>query len=285
MKLGIGTVQWGINYGIANKVGVPSDSQIKKLVKLANDNKINILDTALNYGTSKKKIAKYCSKDFKIITKVNLNSKISIKKQFDQCLNQLERKKIHGCLVHDSNHLNQNIDKWEQIVNLKTNNRKVEKIGFSLYDTNELENILIKGIIPDIVQVPYNCFNRDFEPFFEYLKKQKIEIYVRSVFFQGLFFIKPNELPKNLSSFKKHFEELDKIATKVKLSINELAVLFVTQNDIIDKVIIGFDNERQLKEVLSSIKSKKIHPKIIQNIKSLKPINRRMLNPSNWSQN
>ena len=173
MKLGIGTVQWGKNYGIANKTGIPSDSEIKKLVKIAHDNKINILDTALNYGTSQKKIAKYCSEDFKIITKVNLNSKIPIKKQFDKCLNQLERKKIHGCLVHDSNNLNQNIDKWEQLVNIKIKKRKVQKIGFSLYDINELENILIKGILPDIVQVPYNCFNRDFEPYFEYLKKVK----------------------------------------------------------------------------------------------------------------
>ena len=285
MKLGIGTVQWGKNYGIANKTGIPSDSEIKKLVKIAHDNKINILDTALNYGTSQKKIAKYCSEDFKIITKVNLNSKIPIKKQFDKCLNQLERKKIHGCLVHDSNILNQNIDKWEQLVNIKIKKRKVQKIGFSLYDINELENILIKGILPDIVQVPYNCFNRDFEPYFEYLKKENIEIYVRSIFFQGLFFIKPNELPKNLSSFKKHFEELNKIAIKAKLSINELAVLFVIQNNIIDKVIIGFDNERQLKEILSSIKLKKISPKIIENIKSLKPINNRLLNPSNWIQN
>ena len=52
MKLALGTVQFGLPYGITNQQGqVPSD-EVARMLKLAAASGIDTLDTASTYGTS-----------------------------------------------------------------------------------------------------------------------------------------------------------------------------------------------------------------------------------------
>ena len=50
----LGTVQFGLNYGIANKTGKPSKEQVEEILLNAFDSGINALDTANAYGIVKK---------------------------------------------------------------------------------------------------------------------------------------------------------------------------------------------------------------------------------------
>ena len=281
MKIGLGTVQWGINYGIANKTGITSDTEIKKIIRRAHKNNINLLDTALIYGSSHEKIRKFCNEDFNIITKVVSDSKVSIENQIDQCISDLNRKNIYACLIHDGGHIVKNLDKWMEIKNQKRLGR-IKKIGYSLYEVNDLESLLGKEIIPDIIQIPYNCINREFESYFKTLKKLNIEIHARSIFYQGLFFLKSNALPKKLHFFKSLINDLNKIADSENLKLNELAILFVLKNKYIDNLILGFDLESQLNQTLDIIKKKSINYETIKKIKSMIRINSELYNPSNW---
>ena len=52
MKLAIGTVQFGINYGINNKNGIPSDIDVAEIFDLSIKNNIKYLDTSISYGNS-----------------------------------------------------------------------------------------------------------------------------------------------------------------------------------------------------------------------------------------
>ena len=69
MKLVIGTVQYGINYGINNTKGIPSDSEILEIFDLAENNSIKYLDTSISYGNAEERIAKLANNKFNIITK------------------------------------------------------------------------------------------------------------------------------------------------------------------------------------------------------------------------
>ena len=51
-KFVLGTVQLGINYGITNKTGKPTEKQSIKIIKYAIENNINTFDTANEYGES-----------------------------------------------------------------------------------------------------------------------------------------------------------------------------------------------------------------------------------------
>ena len=281
MKIGIGTVQWGKDYGIANNNGMTSDREINKIISCAQVNQINILDTAIQYGSAHKKIGKYCDDKIRIVTKLVTNSKYSIKKQLNSSLHDLDRKSIYACLIHDSNYINKDDYKWKELEDLKFSG-KIQKIGYSLYTLNQLKELLDKGIIPDIIQVPYNCINREFDKYFKILKKLDVEIHVRSVFYQGLFFLESNKIPDNLSFFNERIYELKKIAESENLKLDELALLFVDNNRFIDYFILGFDNEYQLLEAINTLKTKTISKDIVQSINSMKEIDNKLLNPSNW---
>ena len=71
-KLILGTVQFGLDYGINNKQGQVSERSIKEILDLAFENGINILDTAEGYGDSQERIGNYhknSSNIFNIVTK------------------------------------------------------------------------------------------------------------------------------------------------------------------------------------------------------------------------
>ena len=58
-KLILGTVQFGLDYGINNKSGIPSSNIIKQILDYAMSNGIEILDTAEAYGISQQRIGQY----------------------------------------------------------------------------------------------------------------------------------------------------------------------------------------------------------------------------------
>jgi aryl-alcohol dehydrogenase-like predicted oxidoreductase len=129
---------------------------------------------------------------------------------------------------------------------------KAVKIGFSLYHPAEAEYILQNNIPCDIVQVPYNIFDQRFASLFSELKSRKIEIYVRSVFLQGLFFIHPNNLDEQFDSIRHRMRELSAFSEKEQIAMSTLCLGFVDSNKYIDNIIIGVDSLENLKENINN---------------------------------
>ena len=60
----------GLDYGIANKSGVPLDDELKSILDFAKQIKINMFDTAIQYGNAEERIGKLLNKGNKIVTKI-----------------------------------------------------------------------------------------------------------------------------------------------------------------------------------------------------------------------
>ena len=71
MKFILGSVQWGLNYGISNSTGKPNRYEVEEIINFANKKNIYFVDTAYLYGDSEKRVGSLCSNKFKIITKIN----------------------------------------------------------------------------------------------------------------------------------------------------------------------------------------------------------------------
>ena len=86
-----------------------------------------------------------------------------IKNAFNKSLNNLNRKNIYGLLVHNSKDLlgPKGSFVWDELSKLKEL-KVVQKIGVSVYDIKELEEITKKYFI-DIIQIPFNVFNQSFK--------------------------------------------------------------------------------------------------------------------------
>lgn len=259
-RIVIGGAQFGLNYGISNKNGQPDSNSVYDLLNLAYENNIRFIDTAHVYGNSEDVIGNYLlnsNKQYYVITKLISDNNGLFYNALEESIRKLNVKELYACLMHyfsDNDILN------KSFLNLKKDNR-VKKIGFSIYFPHELE-YLLKNYEFDCLQLPYNIFDRRFEPYFDELKKRNIEIHIRSVFLQGLVFVDDIQLSDFYNPIKVQLNSLCRYSEQFGYSVSDFCLGFVLKNPCIDKVVLGFDSEDNLHQNLKSINN-------IDNIKKL----------------
>lgn len=271
-KLVLGTVQFGLQYGI-NSAGRPSTENVSDILIEAKKGGVEILDTSSAYGDAEEVLGAVKAADkFKIVSKYPKGEK-SIEESFNKSLKVLGADRLYGYLLHHFEVYRENKQIWNDFVKLQ-NEGRVERIGFSLYEPWELDIILNDGIPFSLIQVPFNIFDRQFETYFKQLKALGVEIHVRSTFLQGLFFKDRNTLPEKLVPLKKYLLQLDQYAASKHISVGDLALNYNLQNANIDGVLIGVDNKVQLIQNFASIMDVDIDPDInVEEKELLKPVN------------
>ena len=284
-RIAIGTAQFGLPYGIANQTGKIAQSEAKEILKIALDNNIDVLDTAIIYGDSESSLGKLQTEDFNLVTKLPIIPKnckdigVWIREQVSQSFSRLGVQDIYGLLLHQSNQLlgSYGADLYREMRLLKELG-KVKKIGISIYSPLELDALDNKYDF-DIVQSPFNLLDQRLytSGWLMRLKDKGIEVHTRSVFLQGLLLMDQDKIPSKFSKWDelwckwhKWLKDFDGKATEACLS---LPLSFPE----IDKVIVGIDNTSQLIEILNSIKNPNV-----QGMPDLQCTNENLINPSNW---
>lgn len=271
-KIGLGTVQFGTEYGISNTEGQTSPSEIKKILDTARKHRVDVLDTASAYGIAEKVLGEHDLSGFQIVSKfLPPKNGSGIADQFQQSLRDLKVSSLFGYLAHRPLHLAQNREIWDELLNLKRSG-KVNKIGYSLNSPAELKQLLDKGMQPDLVQVPFNYFDRRFADPIKELKSSGCEVHTRSAFLQGLFFTNTEQLPEFFDPIKSVIKDLQ---TDVQNLPNAL-LKFVLKHPFIDRVIIGVENNAQFLENLRAVEEAGTLPKLENEISE------EILMPSNW---
>ena len=255
-KLGLGTVQFGIPYGINNVAGKTSENEVKEILNYASLNEIECIDTASAYGNAEDVIGKNDLSNFKVVSKfMPPVGGDSVSKQLNESLTKLKIGSLYGYIAHRPLVLLNDSNCWEELELLKKEGL-VKKIGFSLNEVSELETLLEHGLIPDLIQVPYNYFDSRFEKQMISLKNNGCEIHTRSTFLQGLFFSDTDKLST-------YFDEVKPIINLLQKNINYLSASllnYVLRKNFIDKVIVGVENVSQLKQNIETLISAEMLP-------------------------
>ena len=278
MKLALGTVQFGLDYGVTNQDGQVTIEEVESILDFAKVNGIDTLDTASRYGNSEQVLGDAGVDGYQIVTKtVSLKNDVNgVIKGFYQSLENLNQKAVDGLLIHDINEVN---DKefnrlFERLDELKQQGL-VNKIGFSTYVPEQVD-FLLENFDFDIIQLPINVFdNRLIQGGqLKALKDRNIEVHARSVFLQGVL-LNFDSLSGYFSIWKEQFDTYQAMVSDRGLSLLEYALNFVLNIKEIDKVLVGVNREDQLKEIVQSVHSQKDI--------SAYPINDiNLLNPSLW---
>ena len=286
MNYCLGTVQFGMNYGVQGN-GRPNLDSIYNILDTAIENKIDTFDTAIAYGEAEKILGQYIldrtidSKNVRIITKDKSNKNLlSLISNIENSIKRLNIDKLYGFLFHDSTVV-YNKERMTQLIDIK-NNGLAEKIGVSIYSPDEAIKALEYDI--DIIQVPYNLFDNrlDKVDFFKKAKSKNIEIYARSSLLQGLALMDYNKLPKNVEFAKDYLIKFDDLCIKSKIDRLNAAVNYVSSNKYIDFIVFGTDNINQLKEYLL-IKENVLPNSFIEEIKSnFNNVPDKLVNPTLW---
>ena len=261
MKIGLGTVQFGLDYGISNPQGITPATEVKNILKLAGESGITILDTAVSYGRSEEIIGQSIPDEssFKIVTKTPIFKKDRIdkadatrlKETFLQSLKRVKQPTIYGILVHHANDLlvPGGLYLWQAMEDLKATGL-VKKIGVSVYTSQQVDKILDQYPV-DIIQLPINVLDQRMllEGHLSKLKSANIEIHARSVFLQGLLLLKPETLPAQFNSVKIHLKHYHETLQAWGITPVQSALGFVLGLNEIDVVICGVNHHQQLEEL------------------------------------
>ncbi len=285
-KLSLGTVQFGLNYGVSNKNGKVKYEEVKKILELAKNSNIELIDTAISYGDSEKVIGDIGINDFKFVSKLpdfpkgNFDVDTWVEKNVKSSIKRLRINSLYGLLIHKTkNLLDSNGKKLIRSLNKMKSDGLVKKIGISIYDPSECEKIFNLMRV-DIVQAPLNVMDRRLitSGWLSKLNSEEVEIHTRSVFLQGLLLMSNDSIPNYFNKWSRIWHKWSSELKKNNLNPTEVCLSYIFSLPEIDHIIVGVDNAYQLKDIIKKSKSK-----VEQTDWSFMISNDHMLiNPSNW---
>ena len=286
-KIALGTVQFGIDYGINSENGQIRPEEVRGILNYAYSQNIDLLDTAPAYGSSEKVLGEANVQNFKVVTKTRHfdNAEISnddidlLKKDFSCSLVDLRQESFYGVLVHDANDLLKPGSKklFDQLESLKQA-EKIKKIGVSIYDNKQLQSILENFDI-DIVQLPFNILDKRLidSGMLVKLQNRGIEVHARSVFLQGLLLMSNQDRPRKFHRWNALWKTWHEWLNDNQITALEAAIRHAVSMPEISKVLVGVDTKDQLKEIIIASDGLvlNIPPELYTNDVNL-------LNPTNW---
>ncbi len=285
MKLALGTAQFGMQYGVANFTGQPSENEVKEMLRIARLHGINTLDTAVSYGDCEERLGRIGVSNWKIISKLptltgnftNIYDEVRV--AVKESLVRLGVERIYGLLLHQPEQL---LEKNGSAIFRALEQVKIDglvhKIGISLYNPSSLD-MYLQDFNLEIVQLPFNPFDQRvvLSGWADRLKSLGIELHVRSIFLQGLLLMHQNKRPEKFDRWSSMWNRWDEWLHDMNITSLQACLSFATSFPQIDRIVIGVENTNQLLEIIEGAQIKTI---VVPD--EFKSDDLDLINPSNW---
>ncbi len=260
MKLALGTVQFGLAYGVANRQGQIALEEVRAIIAHARDSGIDTLDTAIAYGDSEQRLGSIGVTEWRVVSKLpaipddcaDIDGFVA-----DNVRGSLERLQIdalHGMLLHQPQQLlgPRGNELYASLQQLKSDGL-VHKIGASIYTPEQLD-VLFEHYPLDIVQAPFSVLDRRVEQsgWLTQLRRTGVETHVRSVFLQGLLLMKPTDRPAKFTRWASQLARFDDWVAHSGMTALQACLVHVASFTAIDRVVVGIDSLRHLEELIIS---------------------------------
>lgn len=279
MKIGLGTAQIGLDYGVSNTAGAVSPAEAASIVRLAREAGIRTVDTAAAYGDAEAKLGELGLIGFEVVSKLHGVEPDRIGAALAESLERLRIGRLYGLLLHRSADLQGATGSalWNALERLKADGR-IEKIGISVYGPSELDS-LPQGVRPDLVQLPFSLVDRRMEKsgWLERLKERGVEIHARSVFLQGLLLMDSQSRPTRFANWNDLWNQYETWLEQSGLTGLDACLGFALANPRIDRVIVGTQSAEQLAQLLSVQPLKTLVPDAFAND------DEELVNPAHWN--
>lgn len=265
MKLGLGTVQFGLPYGVVHTGGTASQHDLEKVLRIAAARGVDCLDTAPAYGESETRLGRSLGQDrtFRIVTKTAVfdSGEVSqahaerLRATFLESLDNLGRDRVYGLLVHHADDLLKpgggRLIEAMQALQLEG---LVDKIGVSVSGPRHIERVL-DLFQPDIVQLPLSALDQRVlqTGHLAALKARGVEIHARSVFLQGLLLMPPQSVPLFFSPLRQVLDDFGSALQARGMTRLHGALAFVHQLEAVDYAVIGVQSSRELEQILDAL--------------------------------
>jgi len=261
-KLGLGTAQWGMKYGVSNTQGQTPPEEVDRILRIAHSAGISLLDTASLYGNAEQALGQFNLSSFRVVTKtpkygtdfISKADAQNLVKTFLASLQKLGLKSTYGLLLHNADdifvpHGTELIDALERL----KSQGLIAKIGISVYDFSQIKKAL-NIFKPDIIQLPINVLDQRLiqDGTIAYLSGLGIEIHARSAFLQGLLLMSSKDRPPYFNPWAPLLSKWQRFCSDQLISPLHAALAFVCGLNDISYALVGVQNQHQLKEILDN---------------------------------
>lgn len=285
-RLALGTVQFGLPYGIANRAGQVSRSEAKAMLQLAAIKSIDTLDTAISYGDSETCLGEPGTQDFKVVTKLPAvpndceNVSTWVTQQVNASLARMNITCVYGLLLHRSAQLlDANGAELYRALQVLKDSGQVQKLGVSIYSPSELD-VLMPQYHFDLVQAPFNLVDQRLyrSGWMQRLKDYGVEVHTRSVFLQGLLLMAQADIPAKFLPWNELWNSWHRWLANHDTSAVEACLAFPLSYHEIDRVVVGADNVKQLNQITDAASGKAIN-----DLPDLESKDEALINPAHWT--
>lgn len=284
-RLALGTVQFGLNYGIANPHGQVSFDETEVILDHARKSGIHTLDTAIAYGNSEQRLGVIGIQDWRVVSKLPAIPEGCraidhwVMNAVQGSLERLRIKRLYGLLLHRPQQLmEQDGDQIYCALQKLKDDHLVQKVGVSVYAPEELDALCSRYVF-DLVQAPFNLIDQRLVNI-GWLSRSSclgMELHVRSVFLQGLLLMDPNDRPRQFDRWSPTWSKYQAWLGQTGLTPVQACIRFAGSFDEIHRIVVGVDSLYQLKEILQAAAGSL--PEVPQELQSFDPD---LINPSHW---
>jgi len=265
MKVGLGTAQLGLDYGVANRTGRVGDAELGRILAVARERGVGVIDTAAAYGDAEERLGQALGSThpFQIVTKLPARPDGAgpgsvaawVGEIVRRSLTRLRAGHVHGILVHAVADLlgQTGPETWHKLEELREAGL-VSRIGASVYDAAQLDALLAAYPL-QLVQVPVSVLDQRLvrSGYLDRLHRAGIEVHARSAFLQGLLVMDPGNLrDPRFAEARETVRAFQAAARAAGRSPAEAATTFVVGLDAVDAAIFGVETAAQLEEILAS---------------------------------
>ena len=293
-KLTIGTVNFGMPYGVVPGAGQVPEEEVTAILASALEKNIDRFDTAIGYGTAEDVVGRVLGKakarEAKVVTKIlplsgetlDEAAATEIVEQICQARDRLGVQQLDAVLVHRTEDLigSQGRALWD-ILQRARDDGLVRKIGVSVYDASDIDAVLDR-FNPGVVQLPVSLADQRLigSGHLQKLAEKGVEVHARSVFLQGVLLAGSHAVDALFGRAVAEIEALDAVARAKGVSRLALCLSFVAQLPQVSRVVVGVNSADQFHEVVAAA-SRAIKTDVSET-DACAWKDAQLLNPSHW---
>lgn len=259
-QLCLGTVQFGLDYGITNTRGRIAAGEAQALLRQAWDGGVRVLDTAPAYGNSEEVLGGAMRDAWRIVTKtlpmgpeqVDAAATEKVEAAFAHSLQSLGAPGVDTLLVHHAQDLlvpgGERLYAWLQE---QKSRGTTARVGVSVYDGGEVAALLDRYAL-DVVQLPANIADQRLvlDGTIERLHAAGVEIHVRSLFLQGLLLAEPNFAAERFPEQREWLAAFHAECAKRDVTAQQACIGFFKSRPEFSVAVVGVSGADELAQLL-----------------------------------
>lgn len=265
-RLMLGTVQFGMRYGIANRTGQPDYGQVRAIIAAAVAGGVNCFDTAAAYGTSEELLGRALQElnlreAVTVVTKVRplipaeLENSKTASQAIRESVDESRRRLRMDCLPVVLFHREADAAFVDTLMSLRDEGR-LRYAGVSCDNRPGRAVDFARDDRISALQLPANVMDSRHarSGAFQEAAARGVALFIRSVFLQGLLIMPEEQIPLALRDIVPPRRLLAKIANEAGMGLAELCTRYMLAREEATCLLTGVETEAQVRANIEMIR-------------------------------